>query len=118
MSVIWDPDVTRMNLNMNEIQKNVQSMVLELFQALEKNLESNPMGGYQDAIELMDGIQDGRFFELPMDAQINKLLRINVTFFGRGERAIPLFEVGLLPEDFDTKFQNLYIRYRDSQELP
>ncbi len=89
-------------------------MVLELFQALEKNLESNPMGGYQDAIELMDGIQDGRFFELPMDVQDNKLFRIKVTFFGRGERAIPLFIAGLLPEDFDTKFRDLFTEYRDS----
>ena len=99
---------------MNELQKNVQRMVLELFQALERNFETNPMGGYQDAIELMDGIQDGRFFELPMDVQCNKLLRIKVTFFGRGERAIPLFIAGLLPESFDTEFQDLYTNFRNS----
>ena len=100
--------------NMNEIQEEIRRMVLELFQALQKNLEFNPMGGYQDAIELMDGIQDGRFFELPMDLQCNKLLRINASFFGRGERAAPLFIAGLLPEDFDTRFQVLYRQYRDS----
>ena len=102
---------------MNENQKKIQEMVLELFQALYENLEFNSMGGFQDAIELMDGIQDGRFFELPMDAQCNKLLRINASFFGRGERAVPLFIEGLLPVDFDTKFQALYRQYRDSREV-
>lgn len=100
--------------DMNELQKNIRVMVLELFQALEKNLISNPMGGYQDAIELMDGIQDGRFFELPMDVQTKRLLGINASFFGRGERAAPLFIAGLIPEDFDTRFQDLYRQYRDS----
>lgn len=99
---------------MNELQKSIQGMVLELFQALDKNFGFNPMGGYQDAIDLMEEIQDGRFFELPMDVQCNKLLRINVTFFGRGERATPLFIAGLLPEDFDTKFRDLFTKYRDS----
>jgi hypothetical protein len=87
---------------------------LELFHALKKNLFVNPIGGYDDALEIMDGIHDGRFFELPMDVQINKLLRINVTFFGRGEIATPLFIAGLLSEDFDTKFQDFYTEYRDS----
>ncbi|MGL5018564.1 MAG: hypothetical protein ACRDBP_10540 [Luteolibacter sp.] len=88
---------------MNELQENIQRMVLELFQALEKNFKVNPMGGYQDAIELMDGIQDGRFFELPKEVQDNKLGRIKVSFFGRGERAIPLFIAGLLPESLSEK---------------
>ena len=89
-------------------------MVLELFQALDENLKYNSMGGYDDALERMDGIHDGRFFELPKDIQCDKLLYINATFFGRGERAAPLFIAGLLPEDFATNFQTLYRQYRDS----
>jgi hypothetical protein len=89
-------------------------MVLELLHALQVNREFNPMGGFEDAVQLMEGIQNGFFFDLPKDVQCNKLLKINASFFGRGERAIPLFAAGLLPNDFDTEFQLLYRQYRDS----
>lgn len=105
---------------MNAIQKEIQKIVLELIQAqvdYVKLKRKNPPGSFEDLIELKNEIQDGRFFRLPRDIQYNTLFCLKIAFFGRGERAIPLFIEGLLPEDFETRFRDLYTKYRDSQGL-
>jgi len=100
---------------MNEKQKVIQDMVLELFEALRQN-SNNPMGGFEDAVKNMSGIEDGSFFSIPLDIQRNKLLWLDVSFFGRGERALILFDVGLLPDDFDQLFHARIRDYWDSGE--
>jgi hypothetical protein len=98
-------------MKMSDLQKQIREMVLELFQALERNSEFNPMGGGKDALEVMKGIEDGSFFLLPVDVHCNKLGWLNGAFFGRGERGIPLLMAGLLPAQFDEIFNDLLHRY-------
>jgi len=97
---------------MNEKQKKIQGMVLELFEAL-REIE-NPTGGFEDAVEIMDGIQDGSFFRLPVDVHCRKLGWLNGAFFGRGERAIPILIAGFLPDHFAKRFSKLLHEYWES----
>lgn len=89
---------------MNDIQTKIQSMVLELIQAAERD-EFRPKLG-KDILDCLPGIEDGSFFSLPFEIQRGKLGWLNGAFFGRGERAFALFKKGLLRDDFDSDFNH------------
>jgi len=84
-------------------------MVSELTQAMEKH-PYRP-SEIQEILDCLPGITDGSFFQLPSEVQGGKLGWVNGAFFGRGERAMPLFKSGLLRHDFDAEFSALLHEY-------
>jgi hypothetical protein len=100
---------------MNEKQKRIQEMVIELTQAMEKYGSSRKE--IDHVIELLPGIMDGSFFSLPEDFHISRLGWLNGAFFGRGERATPLFSAGLLRDDFDLDFNINLKEYAKSKDF-
>ena len=104
----------RINNFMNNIQKEIQGMVLDLFRALESY--PYPRGGIDDALLIMAGINDGSFFDLPFEVHSGKLGWLNGAFFGKGERAFPLFDANLLPGDFDAVFNKVLHEYWERGE--
>jgi hypothetical protein len=87
---------------MNELQNDLVTMVNELVEAMRK-YPYRPEE-IDEIFIALPGISDGSFFELSLDKQRHSLGWVNGAFFGRGERAIPLFKEKLLREDFDLEF--------------
>jgi hypothetical protein len=94
---------------MNEMQKKIQSMVFEIIQAM-KRYPYKP-SEIEEILACLPGIEDGTFFQLPVDEQRGKLGWVNGAFFGRGERAFPLFKSGLLHAKFDSDFNSTLREY-------
>ncbi len=94
---------------MNSIQKKIQGMVIELFQAMESY--PYPRSGIDDALRIMAGIEDGSFFDLPFEVHSGKLGWLNGAFFGKGERAIPLLIAGTLRKEFAHDFNAILHEY-------
>lgn len=94
---------------MNEEQKKIRQMVMELTEAMERHPPHH--SAIAEIFEFLPGMEDGSFFDLPDDVQKGKLGWLNGAYFGRGERAMPLFESGVLRGDFDGEFHALLLRY-------
>lgn len=77
-------------------------MVLEMMQAMQR-YPYQP-SEVREILDCLPGIEDGSFFKLPFDVQRGKLGWANGAFFGRGERALPLFKSSLLRAEFDRDF--------------
>lgn len=84
-------------------------MVLEMIQAMERYPYKPSEVG--EILDCLTGIEDGTFFQLPDDVQRGKLGWVNGAFFGRGERAFPLFKSGLLRDEFDRDFSEILHEY-------
>jgi hypothetical protein len=100
---------------MNNNQKTIHSMVLELLSAMEKY--PYPERQFSDVYRILPGIADGSFFDQPFDFQCQKLGWLNGAFFGRGERAIPLVEKGLLRHGFALEFDREFKHYAHPNEF-
>ena len=100
---------------MNEDQKEIQCMVLELLDAMRRY----PLDPSQVAnvTASLPGIVDGSFFE--RSAKDQKALEwLNGAFFGKGERGIPLMESGVLRGNFAQDFYDLLDKYWRSEIFP
>lgn len=100
---------------MNEDQQKIQAMVFELIEAM-RRYPYNP----SEIVEIttaLPGIIDGTFFDRSAEDQ-SGLGWVNGAFFGRGERAFPLFKSGVLRDDFDMEFSKLLHRYWRSEVFP
>mgnify|MGYP006870080706 CR=1 FL=1 len=90
-------------------------MILELIDAMRRYpYEPSEIAEITNALP---GIVDGTFFDLSPEDQ-RGLGWVNGAFFGRGERAIPLFTSGVLRGDFDLDFYTLLQRYWRSDVFP
>ena len=101
---------------MDELQTKIRDMVLELIEAMRRapNIPGCRPYNPSEIVEItnaLPGIEDATFFDRPFDEQ-DGLGWIRVAFFGRGERAIPLFLSGVLRDDFDTEYRTLLRRYQ------
>lgn len=79
----------------------IRSLLIELIAAEARR-------GSQSALEhlktVLPGIEDGSFFQLDRDDQINRLYWLNAAYFGRGELDRVLVENGHLPRNFHNNF--------------
>ncbi|RYZ62814.1 MAG: hypothetical protein EOP09_18435 [Proteobacteria bacterium] len=53
----------------------------------------------------LPGIEDGAYFDLPKDFQGDRLGWLGGAYFGRGESANHLLDLGFLREDFPEEFR-------------
>lgn len=87
-------------------QKKLRDLVVELLQAEVHHAEAT--GGSLSMKEYVEknlpGIEDGTFFELPMDSQGASLGWLGGAYFGRGEAANRLLDREFLREDFSDEF--------------
>ena len=96
-------------------QKKLRDLVAELLEA-EVNCakaKGGRLGMKQHVENVLPGIEDGTFFELPMDSQGAKLGWLGGAYFGRGEAANGLLDLGLLREEFPDDFfreRSAYLR--------
>ncbi|WP_411825476.1 hypothetical protein [Luteolibacter sp. AS25] len=108
--------------SIDELQSKIRGMVLELIDAMRRCPDIPNCRPYNpsEIVEITDalpGIKDGTFFNrLPEDQ--HGLGWVNGAFFGRGERAIPLFISGVLRADFDQEFGDLLHEYWSSEVFP
>lgn len=100
---------------MNEDQKKIQAMILELIDAM-RRYPYKP-DEIAEITNALPGIHDGTFFDRSPEDQ-RGLGWVSGAFFGRGERAIPLLMSGVLREDFDMEFYTLLQKYWRSDVFP
>jgi hypothetical protein len=100
---------------MNDDQRKIQAMVLELIEAIRRYPYKSDV--VAEITSALPGILDGTFFDHSPEDQ-RGLGWVSGAFFGRGERAIPLFMSGVLRGDFDQDFYTLLQQYWRSDVFP
>ncbi len=92
----------------------IRSLLIELIAAEARR-------GSQSALEhlktVLPGIEDGSFFQLDRDDQINKLYWLNGAYFGRGELERDLVEKGHLRTSFRDDFYKCLLEYQLAGDL-
>ncbi|MES2924308.1 MAG: hypothetical protein V4819_22345 [Verrucomicrobiota bacterium] len=101
---------------MSPQQTQLRDLVVELLRAEVVRAEASggKLGMRDFVLKNLPGIEDGSFFDLPIDFHVSRLFWLNGAYFGRGESAWGLLDGGFLRDDFPKQYDAELRAYADS----